>query len=231
MDRLYQILEYDMDHDEALAFKIALMWEELSVQYFPKESCGKLTKRGDPRECNLFRYCYKLVRETRGLIPIDQYRYYIRAQFDILKNLKNTSGQHANIAPWCLVGKKAWVRWKMWLRKFKNQEQSSRIEVTAIRAKVISKIKKTKEFLLKQYKGLPTQDDICKAIDNRTMIRWVTLGKVCGYYMVLSPWVSNCLDLNTFEEKYHFDLAIYKAHLTDDVEALFREEFSHEYQH
>lgn len=231
MDRLYQILEYNMTHDQALAFKIALIWEELAPRYFPKEKCGKLAKNGDPRECNLFRYCMKLVKETRGLIPIDQYRYYIRAQFDILKSIKNSRGEHALINPNLLTGKKAWIRWKMWRNKFRNAQKSGTIEPDILQSKVVDKIKKTKEFLFKQYKGAPTQDDICKAIDNRTMIRWVTLGKVCGYYMVLSPYVANCLNMEEFEERYYFDLAIYKSHLMPETVDLFNEEFSHEFKH
>ena len=218
-----------MTHDEALAFKIALIWEELTPKYFPKENCGKLTKKGDPRNCNLFRYCYKLVRETRGLIPIDQYRYYIRAQFDILKSIKNSREEHANITPNCLTGKKAWIRWKIWLKKFRNSLRSTEGEHTVLKSKVVGKIKKTKEFLSRQYKGLPTKEDICKSIDNRTMIRWVTLGKVCGYYMVLSPYVASCLNMEEFEERYYFDLTIYKSHLTPDIEDLFKEEFKHEF--
>jgi len=228
MDRHYQILEYEMTQSEAKAFKLALIWEGLAIETFPGESCGKLPVKGDPRKSNLFRYCYKLLRETKGLILDDQYRWYIKSQFDILKNLKN-EGIHANISPSCLVGPKAWKRWKVWLKKFNCLSKVNSLVVMAPESKVLTKLKKTKEFLLKQFKGTPKPEDIKQAFNNRTIIRWVTVGKICGYYVILSPFIKRCLSGKNFESEFNFDLTIYQHHITPTIEEYFKKEFFYEY--
>jgi hypothetical protein len=225
MDRYYQILEYEMNQIEAKAFKLALIWEELAKEYSLKES-GKLPIKGDPRKSNLFKYCNKLLRETKGLILDDQYRWYIKSQFDILKNLKK-EGIHANISPSCLVGDKAWKRWKVWLSKFNSiSKVDFDADIIVLESKIISKLNKTKEFLVKQFKKEPNFEDIKNAFSNRTILRWVTLGKICGYYMILSPFIKKCLDGKKFE---NFDLEIYKLSITPKIEEYFKNLFSYEY--
>ena len=54
---LEDILNYEMTPEEAKAFKLALLWEELCQQEFPDERRVSL-KKGDPRKSTLFRYCY-----------------------------------------------------------------------------------------------------------------------------------------------------------------------------
>jgi len=225
MDRLYQILEYNMTRQQAKAFKVALIWEELTKKLYPGEQCGRLNRKGDPRKSILFKYCYKLVRTMQGFILDDQYRYYIRAQLDTLKNYK-IGDCHANINPGCLVGKKAWWRWITWAKKMKSMERTSRVEILPLESKIKARLKKTKEFLLHQFKRNPTKEDICKAFENRTLIRWIVLGKVCGYYAVLSPHVAQCLGTQSFDEAFRFDLQIYKSHITPEVEKFFKNEFN-----
>jgi hypothetical protein len=169
LDRLYQIIEYKMTQLEAKAFKLCLIWEDFAKEYFPRERCGKLPKHGDPRKSFLFKCCYTLLRKTNGLLLDDQYRMYIRAQFDLLKNYQK-DGQHANISPNCLIGKNAWVRWKMWLLKY-NSFTTIPVEIKPLDEKIIAVIKKTKEFFLQQYKKEPTLEDIQQAFDGRAMIR------------------------------------------------------------
>ena len=164
-----------------------------------------------------------------GVILDDQYRYFIRAQFDTLKNY-NTKGGTNHIDPNCLVGKKAWVRWKIWLKKYQSMERTQeQVEVSALTSKIKGKLKKTKEFLLHQFKREPTKEDICQAYESRALIRWIVLGKVCGYYAVLSPYIAQCIGTQNFDEAFRFDLNIYKTHLTEEVEAFFKEEFKYEY--
>lgn len=227
MDRFYQILEYNMTKEEALAFKLALIWEELTQSMFSRENCGKLPTKGDPRKSNLFRYCYKMARETRRIILPEQYRWFVKAQLDILKNIKQND-QHANVSPSCLVGEKAWRRWMVWQKKFNNISKINKEEIKACESKIIFKLNKTKEFLLNQFRRKPTLEDIQSAFDSRAMIRWITLGKISGYYVVLSPLVAKCLKNKDFEKEFNFDLTIYKNHITPEVEEFFSREFSWE---
>lgn len=228
MDRLYQILEYGMNHQEALAFKIGLIWEDLTSKYFPGVRCGSLGK-GDPRKSSLFKHCYKLARETKGLIPVDQYEYYVQAQLDLLRSIQNREKFCVNISPSCLIGKKAWARWKVWLKQYKSLEKVHIVEITALESKIEAKFKKTREFLLKQFNKYPSVDDLRRAIKSRTFARWVTLGVVCGHYAVLSPKVREALDGRDFEKEFLFDLSIYKTQITERLEELFKVVFPEEY--
>jgi hypothetical protein len=228
MDRYYQILEYEMTQNEAKSFKLALIWEELARESFPNESCGKLPIRGDPRKSSLFKYCHKLLRETKGLILDDQYRWYIKSQFDVLRNLKN-EGIHANVSPSCLVGEKAWRRWKVWLSKFNSISKVGRADIMVLDSKIVAKLNKTKEFLIKQFKREPSFDDIKQAFLNRTILRWVTVGKICGYYIILSPFIEKCLNGEKFEDHFVYDLNIYRSHINLAIEEYFKKEFSYEY--
>ena len=227
LNRLSEILTWQMTQGEAKAFKLAIMWEEFTQKMFPGTPCGKLPKRGDPRKSLLFRYCHKLMREMNGVILDDQYQWYIKAQLDILKNI---GGDYkANISPACLVGPKAWKRWKVWLKKFQAMSRVQRAEIEVAESKVFAKLAKTKEFLVHQFKGNPTLKDIEQAFKSRAFIRWLTLGKICGYYVLLSPFVSKCLSGKDFEQEFNFDLSIYSSHITEAIKDNFRKEFDYEY--
>lgn len=227
LNRLSEILYWKMTEGEARAFKLSLTWEDFTKKMFPNISCGKLPKKGDPRKSLLFRYCYKLIRETKGVILDDQYEWYIKAQLDILKNIG--VDYHPNISPACLVGEKAWKRWKVWLNKFQAMSRVERAEIIISESKVISKLKKTKEFLVKQFKKEPTFADIEQALKSRAFIRWLTLGKITGYYVLLSPFVFKCLDGKNFEQEFNFDLSVYENSITDFIKKYFNEEFKYEF--
>ena len=74
-----------------------------------------------------------------------------------------------------------------------------------------------------------TLEDIQQAFDSRAMIRWITLGKVSGYYAILSPFVKKCLNGKNFDEAFCFDLSIYESHITDNIKGFFEEEFKYEF--
>jgi hypothetical protein len=219
-----QALEFQMTEFQSKAFKIALIWEDLTREVFPNENCGKLPKKGDPRESNLFRYCHKLLRTTNGLLLFDQYEWYIKAQLDILKDQSDRA-----VTPACLIGTKAWHRWKVWVKKYNNISKVGVSTIEVPDSKVIGKLKRTKEFLVNQFKKNPNLDDINQAIKSRTMLRWLTLGKVCPYYVLLSPFILKILDGKSFEDEFNFDFIIYKSHVNNAVIDCFKKEFDFEY--
>ena len=108
---LEAILHYQMPPLEAKAYKLALLWQDATAKEYPEYNHIRLRKKGDPRKSLLFKYCYKLARETQGLIPDEQYPLYILAQLHILKHIA-TDNLHARIGPEILCGEKAWWRWK-----------------------------------------------------------------------------------------------------------------------
>ncbi len=81
------ILLYSMDEIEAKAFKIALLYLAKSKKLFPDYKHYRLPK-GDPRKGELFKYCHKLVRTKGDKIADEDYKLYVHAQLDILRNIK-----------------------------------------------------------------------------------------------------------------------------------------------
>lgn len=227
---LEAIIDYNIPPEQAKAFKVALLWEILSEKEFPNHNHVRLRKSGDPRRSYLFKLCYKLIRDTKGLILDKDYRLYVVAQLQVLKHV----AMDAMIDPHILVGERAWRRWKFWKNKYdKNIENYkktlSEAKPMAICSKVCSSLKKSREFFEKNTGHPPTYEDIQIALKDHAMVRWVTLGRVSPYYILLSPWISKALEGKDWGEVFLFDLSVYQDSITEEVRKYFRQEFSYEF--
>lgn len=239
---LLEIKKWDMDETETKVFKLCLLWEvmvdkELSGEL--KKNSARLRKSGDPRKSLLFRYCWKLYRETKGLIPNNEYQLYIRAQLQIFKNLEKrldvNSEKLPRIDPQILCGPKAWKRWMYWRNMYakqaKTQDHVENIKAEATDGfayKVGQELAHTKEFLLKQSEGKLTREFIQQISGDRTLLRWVTFGKVSPYYIVLSPWVNSMYEGSSFEKANNLKLGVYVETTNEAVQSHFKEHFGHE---
>lgn len=215
MNELELILKYKMDDLEAKAFKIALMWQDLCKKEFPNERHVKISKDKDPRKTTLFKYAYKLARETKGLLSNDkEYYIYIVAQLQMLKLMKE-GNIHALIEPQILVGENAWKRWKMWKNKFdkklKEVKTSQELGLITSPNRIKIELKKTLEFMSKKDYSSITKEQIN---------RWASNGSISPYYVALSPFAKKHID--------RFDYELYKPSITPEIEEFFKKEFSHE---
>lgn len=229
MPTLDAIAEYGMDQIESAAYKLCILWIEKSRKFFPDYDHTKL-RRGDPRKSLMFKVCYKLVRETQGILEEDDYPLYVRAQLDILKNISTGSDEHPLIEPNCLVGEKAWKRWKLWKKKYDSviKQKGFNIKVTASSQKVLDAFEKTQEFIFKTLGPEPTSEKFREIIINKNLFRWINLGKISPYYLCLSPYVKQFVSEEDMK-KISFDLEIYRACLNDELIALFKEKFKYEF--
>lgn len=211
---LEPIIEYKMTAQQALAYKLCIAWLVLSRKIFPyyKHSKG-LPRAGDPRECSLFRYCFKCVRETAGLIPENEYNLYVKAQLDVLRAI-DIDGKHPRIEPTCLCSDKAWVRWKMWRSKYEKLVVKPNDVPIVDTDSIVKELQKTKIFLSNQFE-LKEEQYMMGAKD---LERWISLGKVSGYYAVLSPWVKK------YCKNIKIDLTVFKTN--KELEDKFKELFS-----
>lgn len=230
---LEAIIQYDMNELEAKAFKVALLWEEVSRKEFPNYQHARLRRKGDPRKSLLFKYCYKLVRETQGIIPDAEYRLYILAQLHILKNI-STTNIHARIDPGILCGEKSWKRWNVWKRlydqKKKEYEQETPVaDKISSNPMIESELIRTKKFFFEKYDRDPNYQQIHQAMHDHTMIRWVTIDRVSPYYILLSPYVTRSLEGRGLESYFLFDLSVYRESITPEIEDIFRKVFVHEF--
>lgn len=197
------IFEYNMNEEETLAYKLGLLWMAISYKLFPdyKHASG-FPKKGDPRKSSLFKYCFKLSRETKGIIDVKDYKLYIAAQLHMLKAIE-IGNTHPLIGPWCLVGEKAWVRWKVWKRKYDNIGKSKTLEDVGLNKANFEEVKKeldkTKKFMDNKFGPLTEETFQTKA---KEIGRNISLGTISGFYAALSPWVAKYCNLGDYDLSY-----------------------------
>lgn len=214
MDNLEIILKYKMNETEKKAYKIGLIWEKLCEKEFPNEVHSKFPKNKDPRKSTLFRYCYKLAVETKGLIKNKEYFYYVLSQLKIFKAIQKKD-IHALIGPQILVGDKAWKRWSFWKNKLnKKIDEVSTLKEAGIltnEKEIIRQLTKTKSFLDKiKYEEITSEN----------INYWIYHKKISPFYVTLSDFCKKFIK--------EFDYALYRPSITPLVEDFFKKEFEHE---
>lgn len=225
------ILDYKMTKMEAKAWKVAIMYIQLAKEYFPNDKPYRLGKK-DPRKTILFRHCYKLVRESHDLLADHEYRLYITAQLQILKNIE-CGDCHANLSPNCLVGPKAWKRWLVWKRRFERKSIVQSEEDAGVKThqvtKIVDELKRGKKFLESKFSEL-NKKSILDSLNNRALFRWTALGQLSPYYLAISPTVKQwAQSTNTnLLDKFAIDLNYYRSGITQEIENYFRCEFAYD---
>lgn len=193
------IIEYAMKPLEILAYKVGAIWLHKSKKTFPDYNHSKgFPKLGDPRNSMIFKICYKLVRETQGILGLEDYALYIQAQLDIIK----INSKDPIIDPSCLIGDKAWNRWLVWKnkydKKFKVYDQQ---EIKNSEQRIVAELKKTKQFFFGRFEGEPKEEQIMMA--STDLLRWISLGKVSYYYALMSPWVKKHCNTDALDMDFH----------------------------
>jgi hypothetical protein len=208
-----------MEDTEAKAYKLCLLYEELCLKEFPNERHIKLSKKTDPRKTTIFKYCYKLLRETKGIFNEKDYYLYILAQFQVLKLVKE-GDIHALIEPQILVGDKAWKRWKIWKKIYEKKMNSLN---TAEELGIVTSESKIKIHLKNSHKFLKKNNCLnLDEIKNKSsdVDRWIRNGQISPYYVILSPLFSKI--------KMDLDKSLYSPSITPDIEDFFKKEFKDE---
>jgi hypothetical protein len=227
MTKFDPIFEWNMSDVEAQTYKLAVIWEEQLEKLFPDDKHRKMPKKADPRKCTLFRFCWKLLRETRGLLKPEEYKLYIIANLQILRANKG------RIEPNCLVGEKAWIRWKVWQRLFnkKKQEQhgESALSSISLDPKVVREIDCTKRFLYEKCDGPPSVEILNKFMKEGKIILWINSCKISKFYLALSPLAAKAFDFEAIENKCGFSLQLYRDKAGDGVNQYFKQEFIEEW--
>ena len=190
------------------------MWNILAKKTFPDKTIVGLKKKGDPRKCYLFKCCYRLVKETNGLILLNEYSLYVKAQLDVLKAFESEKN-YIQITPTCLSGPKSWVRWKIWKKKYDKICKRTTVDAAEVNEIDLLEIKKnlekTKKFLVSRFGDNYNEQNIEKSI--KDLNRWIALGRISPYYAILSPWMKK---YNNIE----IDLKLYK--INSEVETEFK---------
>jgi hypothetical protein len=149
-------------------------------------------------------------------------KLYIRAQIQVLKSIKEGC-LHALISPHCLVGEKAWRRWKLWKKIYDSQLArnltSDEMGIMIKESIVRRQFSKTISFIEKNgLKDRNKYESIKEDIE-----RWIVNGEISPFYVVLSPWIK-CL----FKE-CPVDSKLYRPSITPSLESMFKDIFNHEF--
>lgn len=223
-----------MSIEEAETFHIALTYEKEYRRMFTGLVDGQavrrnsLPRRSDPRKSNLFRQCWKLRRETRGLIDQNEYKNYVKANFFIIK----AHGGH--VEPNCVTGDKAWIRYKVWKRRYDQkiaemESQKPPPSVSTTHPKVVAEIDRTKKFLFEKCEGQPSFEKINKFVAEGIFRLWVATSKVSPYYLALSPFVQKTNCKSTLFSVCTCSESLIKEKITEEIEGYFRHEYKYEY--
>ena len=227
------IFQWNMTQDEATVYKIACLYDREFRRIFPRGvehnsfKRNTISLRGDPRKSYLFRHCWKLRRETRGLLEAHQFRQYIVANLTIIML------NDGSVEPNAICGEKAWTRWKFYERMYKKKEAARACEapppdVSTVSPKVIKEIDLTKKFLFERCDGEFTEEKLKGFLDNGIMRFWTLTGKISKYYLVLSPLIRKHCDIEEFSDQCSFDPTLFREKISDEVKAYFDHEYRHE---
>lgn len=232
---LIDILDYNMNEQEAFAYKLCMIWEDIvnkQLKNYDKKGL-LIPKTGDPRKSILFKYCYKLARETKGLIKPEEYKFYIFSQIDNLKNFSDGK-VHSLITPACLCGEKAWMRWTIWKNKFekKLQEHSSlgEKETTSIKVSITDieiELHRTKKYLNSILGDNYSLSKLHEYIKSKKIIRDYSFNKISSFYIVLSPIIKTYFE--DIDEAFSFNSNLIRNSINKQILNFFEKTFSNEF--
>lgn len=230
MTNLDPIFTHKMSMAESETYQIALLWEEELSRAFPAEerqrlpAHNRLPRTKDPRKSALFKYCWKIRRELKGLIRHEEMPLFIRGNLLILKKYDACVDINA------MTGEKAWMRWKVYQRWFKQkqQETASTPQLEGVLDQKIAKqLDRTKKFIFDHCDGEPTFEKLKAFHDDGILGLWIAQDQISKYYVALSPFMKPYAE--ELARKYMFDIKLHISKASEGVLAYFREEFSHEF--
>lgn len=219
MDLLELAFKYKLTQLETKVLKLCYIWEDLCRKEFPDYTCITVRKKGDPRKSNLFRYCYTLMSETKGLIKESELRLYIQAQLSMLKSFR-VSKENIFLTPNILIGAKAWKRWKYWKYHWDKRELTSCEPSITPEYLIFEELRKTYDFLSGRTSKM-TKEFIISSVNNGDMKKWVFYQKVSPYYVVLSPFAG--------DDVFGIDFSVYERSVTAKIQEFFRNKFAYEF--
>ena len=231
LTKLDAIFQWNMTVPEAETYKIALTWESELDKHAPEHMKSPewhrrnhISKHGDPRKSFLFKQCWKLRRETKGLLKEEEIRLYISANLTILK----AHNAYMEINTMC--GEQAWFRWKIWKRLYdkKMAQINNNPPPLPADSKLIRELARTKRFIFERCDGEPTKDKIHTFIQEGFFKVWILQTKISMYYVILSPFVKDFLD--KLSKDCIFDVTLFQEKLNQEIIDYFNFEFQHEFK-
>jgi len=206
-------------------------WITNKISIFPNMIHGKFSKTKDPRNTLAYKYCYKAQRELKGILDEKHYELYVKAQLLVLRFLSEKYKNNLVIEPTCLVGEKAWKRWKSFkyrynkLKNFSSNPIEIRPNVENIKYELIS----TRDFLLSKLNCISSmhQDFSLENynISKINLIRWFNIRKISPYFVILNYDLNNRYTNKELSDLLKTDLLLYKQRVNDKIKELYESIF------
>lgn len=230
---LEDIAKFDLTPKEAAAYKIAAIYEHLLHKMFPqyRHICGM---GKDPRTSLIFRHAWKVIDEHgHEMTGKDDLKVYVMAQLKVFKTYLDR-GEPVLINPNCLSGDGAWARFKLYEKRYEQSKVFQTVEAANIQVntddRIVKELKKTKEYFFLKFKRHDVKD-ILSVLEDRSLLRWVIMKNVSGYYPHMSPVVKKWLtDKNLKVTNYFgYSLDLYGKSISSNAQSYFKQEFAYEF--
>jgi len=221
--RLDSAVIYGMNQLETKAYYLCLVWLDLSRHYFPKYNHFKV-KKGDPRKSTLFKYCHTLIRKTWGKLPESDYHLYVKAQLVILKAVGEKENVYVRVEPNCLLGEKAWKRWKVFKKKYDAKLKFiDDIKVETPEGVVKESLLRSHKFLKKHLPEF-TIEKFQELNKTQIVLKWIILGQISQYYALICPFIKHSISEEELAKKLNYDLSVYKSSINLNIIEWFDKE-------
>ena len=222
------------DQQELRGLYLYYYWITNKISVFPNMRHGRFSKTKDPRNTLAYKYCYKAQRELKGILDEKHYELYVKAQLLVLRFLSEKYKNHLVIEPTCLVGEKAWKRWKSFKYRYDKLKNFS-TKITEIKPnlmKVKFELISTKDFLLSNlnYVSSMHQDFSIEMfyVSEPNLIRWYNLRKISPYFIVLNKDLNIRYSNKELSNLLKTDLLLYRQKINDKVKELYKSIFNEE---
>jgi hypothetical protein len=219
------IVKYKItDEQEKRALKLYYYWMTYRKKIFPDMLHGKFNENKDPRNSLIFKYCYKLQRETSTTLEEKDYENYIRAQLIVLKHFSKKYDTEISIDANVITGEKAWKRWKSFrarLRITKNNSVNEYISFPSLE-KVTIEFNKTKNFLLENMSEI-NEENIENNINN--IIIWFNFRKISPYFIVFNKKINSIYTIEDIKKIFKIDPLLYKERFSDIIKEVYENVF------
>lgn len=179
-----------MTEEETQAFQLSLLWQKLTVEYFPDMRLGPgntLRKTGDPRKSALFKAMIRMIRRTRGLVALTDLKFWMRAQLYVCKK----NDEECYVTPNMCVGPAAERRWRLynkWIKAARERRVgNANPDEEKVSMEMVRSDLNTSLTFLKKYGEDITPQFLEKRFASGEIDKWLKFGFIRPYFVALSP--------------------------------------------
>lgn len=213
-----------IDAQEIRALNLYYYWMVYRKKIFPEMVHSKFNENKDPRNSLIFKYCYKLQRETSTTLQEKDYENYIKAQLIVLKYFSKKYGTEINIDANVITGEKAWKRWKSFRARLRITKNNSVNQYTSFPnlEKVNIEFNRTKDFLIENIIEI-NDENIEKNINN--IIVWFNFRKISPYFIVFNKKINSLFSIEDIRKIFRIDPILYQERFSDNIKEVYEKIF------